>query len=329
MAILLPTPILYGDTSDDLADHDHGGAQSLTGSATVIGDANALLDHAAGGDDTIDVFSITGDVVAIGDAITMTDHATGGDDHLIADANVFAATVVGDAVTLTGHAHGGNDTMTAIGRSSVTLYGDAQIIEDHAVGGNDTVIVGASRFGLFGFGDAQTITDHGRGGDDVVSGQGFGTLPQQLYGDAFTLSGFAIGGNDTVIGANGGGSQIYGDGHELLDHARGGDDVLVSGAANDLMWGDAPVVAPTAQTGADTFLFDRASQPSLGNDTIEDFEPGKDHISLQNYSGVATFGDLTSHIADTTAGSLITFDAQNTILVVNDHNLTASDFAFS
>jgi hypothetical protein len=328
MAIFLPTPIVYGDTSDDLVDHDQGGAQSLTGNATVIGDANAMFDHAVGGDDTIVVESITGDVVAIGDAVTMTDRATGGDDHLTADANLFAATVVGDAVTLTGHAHGGNDTMTAIGRSSVTLYGDAQIIEDHAVGGNDTVTVGASRFGLMGFGDAQIITDHGRGGDDVVSGQGFGTLPQQLYGDAFTLSGFAIGGDDTVIGANGGGSLIYGDGHELFDHARGGDDVLVSGAANDLMWGDAAVVAPTAQTGNDTFLFDRTTQLNLGNDTIEDFEPGKDHIALQHYSGVANFGDLTSHITDTAGGSLITFDAQNTILVANDHALAAGDFVF-
>jgi len=329
MAILLPTPIIYGDSPDDLAGRDRGGAESLTGSGTVIGDANALSGHAAGGDDTIVVESITGDVVAIGDAVTMTDKATGGDDHLTADANFFAATVAGDAVTLTGHAHGGNDTMTAIGRSSVTLYGDAQVIQDHATGGNDTVIVGASRFGLFGFGDAQTITDHGRGGDDVVSGQGFGTLPQQLYGDAFTLSGFAIGGNDTVIGANGGGSQIYGDGHELLGHARSGDDVLVSGAANDLMWGDALVVAPTAQTGADTFLFDRASEPNLGNDTIEDFEPGKDRISLQNYSGVASFGDLATRISDTSAGALITFDATNTILVLNDHNLTAGDFVIS
>jgi hypothetical protein len=328
MAIFLPTPIIYGVSSGDLGDHIRDAPLSLTGNATVIGDANTLFSHAVGGDDTIVMFSISGNVVAIGDAVTMADQTRGGDDNITANANVFAAIVAGDAVTLSGHAHGGNDTITASGRSSVTLYGDAQVIEDHAQGGNDTVIVGASRFGLTGFGDAQIITDHGRGGDDVVSGQGFGSVPQQLYGDAYTLSGSAIGGNDTVIGANGGPSQIYGDGHELLDHAKGGDDVLVSGAANDLMWGDAPVVAPTAQTGADTFLFDRTSQPNLGNDTIEDFEPGKDQIALQHYSGVANFGDLTAHISDTAAGSLITFDAQNTILVANDHALAVGDFVF-
>ena len=332
MAITLRQPITYGDTSADMGGHGQGAAQSLTDSTTTaVGDANTLRGHAAGGDDTIVVTGQFGGIVAIGDAVTMTDQATGGDDNVTANGVFFDATAIGDAMTLSGHAHGGNDTLFAFGRSSATVYGDAQVINDHAEGGNDTITVSISRFGMTGFGDADTITDHGRGGDDVLSGPGLADIAAlQLYGDAFTLSGFAMGGNDTVVGASfQGRSEIYGDSHSLLDHAKGGDDTLVSLGVNDLMWGDAVVVAATAQTGNDTFLFDRSAAANLGNDTIEDFEHGKDHIELLNYSGVANFGDLTSHITDTAGGSLITFDAQNTILVANVHQLTADDFVFA
>jgi hypothetical protein len=322
------TVIVYGDTSGDLGDSDHAVAQSLSGSSIVIGDAHAFFGSAAGGDDTISMGGIDHDITAIGDAQTITDQAIGGNDIIAANANLFAARAFGDALTLSGDAKGGDDHVSASGRFLATAYGDAQTISDHAQGGNDTIALGANRFGSTAYGDAETIAGNGRGGNDVITADGADTAGGTLlYGDAKTLSGFAVGGNDTITGARFG-AQMYGDGGSLLDAAIGGNDTLISGPANDQMWGDAATVAPTAQTGDDMFVFNRSSASDLGNDTIEDFQPGKDHIELQNYSGVASFDDLLSHIADTSDGSLITFDSQNTILVAHDHQLTASDFQF-
>jgi Ca2+-binding RTX toxin-like protein len=141
------------------------------------------------------------------------------------------------------------------------------------------------------------------------------------------LSGWAVGGNDTLIaGPNPSNqTQMYGDGAALLDHARGGNDTLISGPNDDQMWGDAATVARTATTGADTLVF----SPLNAHDTIEDFQPGQDHIELQGYANIASFAQLMPFVTDTKAGALIAFDASDSILVVNDHHLTSGDFIFT
>jgi hypothetical protein len=191
-----------------------------------------------------------------------------------------------------------------------------------SVGGNDTV----EAYSLFfsnAFGDAITMMDRAHGGNDIVSGASVFT--NRLYGDAQTLSGFSIGGNDTVIARSmpglSGNTAMYGDGAEILDRAKGGNDTLISGANSEQMWGDAATVAPTARTGADTFVF----LPPNGHDTIADFERGKDHIDLRAF-GFSSFNDVASHIEDTQNGALISFDANDSILVVGVHQLSASDF---
>jgi Ca2+-binding RTX toxin-like protein len=167
-----------------------------------------------------------------------------------------------------------------------------------------------------------TMTDHARGGNDVVTGYANDSVSgiAALYGDAKSLTGFAIGGNDKVI-ATSGSTQMYGDGAELLDHSKGGDDTLISGTGNDQMWGDAAVVAPTAQTGADTFVF----SPPNGHDTINDFQPGKDHIELDGF-GFGSFNDVANDIQYNANGALITFDPNDSIVVVGVNHLNASDF---
>ena len=52
--------------------------------------------------------------------------------------------------------------------------------------------------------------------------------------------------------------------------------VLVSGHANDSMWGNAVVTGPNITPGHNTFVF----APFNGNDTINDFHSGLDHIDL-------------------------------------------------
>jgi Ca2+-binding RTX toxin-like protein len=123
-----------------------------------------------------------------------------------------------------------------------------------------------------------------------------------------------------LIASNGGattaGAAMYGDGQELLHQARGGNDTLISGSGNDQMWGDATIMATTAHTGADTFIF------SNGHDTVMDFQRGQDHIELKGYVDITNFSQPLPHIIDTTAGSVITFDSNNSILVANDHHKT-------
>ncbi len=232
--------------------------------------------------------------------------------------------VIGDAVTIMGFARGGNDQVSSVGRGSATALGDALTLGGHAEGGNDVVEADAVYGLATAFGDAETITDHARGGGDIVTGSSF-RAQAILYGDAETLSGFARGGKDTLIAQSGTGTGgptlMYGDGANLLDHSKGGDDTLIGGNGNEQMWGDAAIVAPTAQTGADKFVF----APPNGHDTVNDFETGKDHIELDGY-GFGNFNDIASKIQYTTDGALIIFDANDSILVVGVNHLSASDF---
>jgi hypothetical protein len=308
MSIALYQPITFGDTSGNLANNALAAAQTIsidtnTGPQTLVGDALTLAGHAVGGGDTLSAGGMAPTII-IGDAVTIIGRARGGDDDVTAGTEAMP-TAFGDAVTLSGHARGGNDSVSAIGGSFGPMSGTA-------------------------YGDSETITGHASGGDDVVTVGLAGTA----YGDAQTLSGHAIGGDDTFIGSlgimPGGTAQMYGDGAELLGHSRGGNDTLKSGeATNDQMWGDAAVVARSAITGADTFVF----SPHNGQDTIMDFRHNKDHIELKGF-GFATFDDVASHVQYTPDGALIAFDStsygvQDTILVVGVAQLSANDFILS
>ena len=306
MAITLDQPEIFGDTSGVLGGRDHAENQVLTlgiseGFGTLIGDASLIRGRASGGNDTLTSGTL-GPNVVIGDAITITDRGRGGDDHVLAMSH-GGCIALGDALMLNERARGGNDSVEASANSDVIAYGDAETMSGSAKGGND-MVTGRSSFGNV-----------------------------QVYGDAQTLSGSAAGGNDTLIvgiAFPGQGTQMYGDGAELLDRSKGGNDVLISAqSVNDRMWGDAAVVAPTAKTGADTFIFG----PFNGRDTILDFQSGKDHIQLRDF-GFTSFDDVASHLQSTSDGAVIAFDTmsfgvQDSILVVGVAQLGASDFILS
>lgn len=330
-----------------ITNHATGGNDDVTtasrSTSTAIGDALTLNDHTHGGNDSVSALGLDA-ASAFGDAQTITDRAHGGNDTVSATSVFQDAVAYGDSETMFGHAQGGDDTVTATNNFntltpgimppglSASAYGDAQVMSGFAHGGNDHVDAEAAIAGALAYGDAQTMTDHARGGDDVVTGNG---PAPQLYGDAYTLTGFAVGGNDTLIAPNNPNAmtQMYGDGAQLLDHAKGGNDTLISGPGNDQMWGDAAIVAPTAHTGADMFVFSLAlidqPSPSIGHDTIMDFQPGQDQIQIQGFENITNFADVQSHTTDTAQGSLITIDATDSILVGNDHNLTSGDFMFT
>src|SRR4051812_47563767 len=87
--------VTFGDTDGDLTGSQHGRDQNLGFPAPdiYVGDANALLDRAVGGSDTLN------GVIVVGDAFTLEDHARGGDDNLRA-GSYTGAVGIGDAETM-------------------------------------------------------------------------------------------------------------------------------------------------------------------------------------------------------------------------------------
>ncbi|CAN7344646.1 hypothetical protein LJR225_002021 [Phenylobacterium sp. LjRoot225] len=317
--------ITYGNTSGNLSGRTRGDADVLTvtGSGDIlsvvaVGDADSLLRQATGGNDTVTATALFAE--AVGDAFTITDCARGGDDVVSASAP-GPATAIGDARTISGRGWGGDDQVLASGFG----YGDAYLITDQGHGGDDTITNFSGDFAGRSFGDAATMSGSARGGDDLLSVNGFGAA---IYGDAETLTDRAQGGDDTLTAPSSTPSFavafMYGDGQTLAGRARGGDDVLISGQrANDQMWGDAAVVGPHATTGADRYVF----APQNGDDQIMDFQPGKDLIQLDGF-GFSDFQALATHFQSTPDGVLISFDADNGVLVRNVglNQLHSADF---
>jgi len=109
--------------------------------------------------------------------------------------------------------------------------------------------------------------------------------------------------------------------------ARGGDDTLISGAGDDEMWGDASVMSAAAIGGSDTFSF----APLNGQDTIHDFEQGKDHVELigLGVESPHTFDGLLPYISSDGTDSVIDFGAGNSITVHGITTFLQSDFIFA
>ena len=300
--IVLYRPIIFGDPEQG------GGQRPFTGQTLSI----HLPDQGA-------------TQTVVGDALALTGTAVGGFDTLACFA-FDASVVVGDAFALVGQARGGNDSVIATSSISASALGDAVLLRGRASGGDDSVDVRGDS--AVAYGDAYEMNGWSEGGDDIVTGAAFPLVATQLFGDAQTLADFAIGGNDTllaIVQGAGPGTIMYGDGAELLDRSKGGDDTLVSATnGNETMWGDAAVVAPTADTGADTFVF----LPSNGQDAIMDFEQGSDKIELQGF-GYDELSDFVDAITYTEQGAVIALDAASSILVVGITGLGTSDFILS
>jgi serralysin len=116
----------------------------------------------------------------------------------------------------------------------------------------------------------------------------------------------------------GGGSQsevLYGYGGNDALYGGGGDDLIVGGQGNDLLSGGAD---------ADTFVF----HPGDGIDTVTDFVPGIDTISLKAF-GITSMDSLT--LTQSGNDAIIVFDAHNQIVFENTtiFKFDPEDFVFS
>ena len=254
----------------------------------------------------------------------------GGDD-VMTGAGVDVTEMFGDAGRdMTDHAVGGNDTLTA---NMASIFSSCEVFGDcggemsgDAKGGDDNITVqGVSVASESLYGDAMTMSGDARGGNDVLQTAGSLSSTPNLdvvYGDAYSMSGNAVGGNDRLVGGTTGNDTLIGDAYQMGGNSRAGNDVLVSGHANDSMWGDAVVKGPNVIEGSNTFVF----APQNGNDVINDFHTNLDHIDLTADAaiGIDHFTDLDIQTAG--SNSVIHLDANDSITVVGNVHLQASDF---
>lgn len=248
----------------------------------------------------------------------------------------FDNTIYGDAYVLTG-TKGGNDILTGgNGSQRNAIFGDSEEMSN-SLGGNDALIGGDGCTQNILCGDALNMLNS-KGGNDALIG-GNDTPYNDVYGDANYMID-SQGGNDLLIGGDVvagtafSRSMLYGDAAYVSGTIVCGNDHLVSGTGNDQMWGDVAgyfdseneigqIKENLITFGHDTFVF----YADNGQDTINDFQKGKDTIQLHGIAGAESFDALADNVVVGT-DTVISFGS-NTITVVGVTNLSAEDFYFA
>jgi len=219
--------------------------------------------------------------------------------------------------------------------------------------GNDTLFVKTGQGWLWGgFGDdylkGHDLTDFlfggygndrilGRGGDDVIRG---GDGNDELRGEQGddTIDGGS--GNDSVKGGSGndllggqhGNDEIFAnDGNDTI-HGGFGNDTIDAGSGNDWIyggWGDDQL---KGGPGEDTFLF--SSGDGGGIDTVLDFKPGQDLITIENdlFEDFATMlAGFTTQVGNNVHITYGTGSDPSVVILRNIRiaQLSADDFGFS
>lgn len=171
-------------------------------------------------------------------------------------------------------------------------------------------------------------TIHTFGTEDVTALLSmYGTANQSFTGTTSndTISGFggddtisALTGDDSLNGNQGNDSINGGQGNDTV-HGGQGNDTLSADKGNDQIWGD---------LGNDVFLF---TGSGTGNDIIEDFVRGTDHVQLSG-TIYAMWNGVHNHLTQSGSDAVLTFsDTGNTLTLhgITASTLTASDFIFS
>lgn len=203
------------------------------------------------------------------------------------------------------------------GKGTDTAYGDNGADTMHGGDGEDKFYGGSSADFIYGDGGKDILimgdgTDFGRGGDkgDTLYG---GAGDDKLYGDAGEDKIFG-GKNDDKIWGNDNNDDLKGDkGADTLFGGKG-NDKLNGGSGSDVLAGGKGNDKLTGGSGADVFEF---AKSSAGNDTIKDFEDGKDMINLGSSS--------LQSIDEQEGGTLITHDG-GTIFIEGNATITFDDF---
>lgn len=235
------------------------------------------------------------DAEASEDPVVIPSEATQGDDILIGTE---------DDDDLNGM--GGNDDIGGMDGDDVLLGGNGSDGitggegDDELGGGNgsDSLNGGAGDDAING-GNGSDSLEGGQDGDDVLKG---GNGSDDLRGGA---------GDDELSGGNGSDRLNGGSGDDMLkggngsDNLKGGDgdDVLKGGNGNDRLSGGLGDDLLKGGNGADVFVF------TAGSDTIQDFKPGMDTITLDGFDATEAEAAITN-ASEVNGDLVITLDAE-------------------
>lgn len=172
-----------------------------------------------------------------------------------------------------------------------------------------------------------TLRNHGLIAGDVNLDLGNDTYDGR--GGEVTGTVLGLDGNDLLIGGDLADTLSGGTGFDRL-RGGGGDDVLQGGRGRDML---------TGNDGADVFLFQSATEVSVGQvqDHVTDFQSGVDHIDFsfggaQTFIGATVFGGHAGEIRYLRGAGVIQVDNDGNglvdyVLVLDNHaTLSAADF---
>jgi Ca2+-binding RTX toxin-like protein len=300
---------IQGNAADNMLSGG-GGDDVLVGGA-----GNDALDGGTGADTMIG--GLGNDVYFVDNASdVIVENASEGTDSVYASANytlangveienIYADPAAGTALILLSgnslanslYGRGGIDVLSG-GAGNDQLFGYAG--DDRLDGGvGDDIMTG-------GLGDDYYFVDSV--GDVIVENAGEGydyvfvSLSDYTLPAGLSIEGLAIAdrqsttaqnltGNELsnlIDGSDGANTIDGGDGPDLL-YGEGGNDILLGGNGIDLLFGQGGNDTMTGGAGADRFRFD-TSLATAGIDTITDFAPGSDSISLN----LSAFAALTA-----------------------------------
>jgi Ca2+-binding RTX toxin-like protein len=293
---------IIGTTGNDnlvgTADNDY--IDGIAGNDTLNGGAGN--DTLIGGAGTDTLIGGTGNDTYIVDSTTDTITDSAGTDtiqssvnlSLVSYATIENLTLTGTALIGTGNSL--NNIITGNSGNN-TLNGGAG--NDSLVGGtgNDTYLFSITTTSL----GADTITETVVGGQDTIDFTGTTAAIRLNLGITTTQTLVTNGSKLTLTAANTienviagiGADRIIGNDLDNRLVGGAGNDILTGGAGNDALVGGAGNDVLTGGAGNDVFGFAGNSAftvASQGLDTIQDFTPGNDQISLSK----SVFASLTS-----------------------------------
>ena len=228
----------------------------------------------------------------------------------------------------------GNDIIDS-GRGNDTLDGGSGNDDLDGGSGNDFIDGGSGNDKISGGGGNDDLMG-GSGNDRIKARSGNDELDGGIGNDRMwghsgndDMDGGA--GRDRLVGG-GGRDNLTGDGQRDRLFGRGGHDTLSGGNGADTLEGGTGNDILTGGSSRDLFVV----HDGEGRDTIMDFLPGTDRISLADVTDIDDFNDLiNNHLTD--VGPRLEIDTDNgflgiNVIVVNGVNdvldLNAGDFVF-
>jgi glycerophosphoryl diester phosphodiesterase len=321
-----------------------GTGNSLNNIITGNGENNSL--NGGAGTDTLiggtgnDTYVVDSTTDAITDSAGTDTIQSSVNLSLVGYATIENLTLTGTALIGTGNSL--NNIITGNSGNN-SLSGGAG--NDSLVGGtgNDTYLFSITTTSL----GADTITEAVVGGQDTIDFTGTTAVIRLNLGITTTQTLVANGSKLTLTAANTienviagiGADRIIGNGLNNRLVGGAGNDALVGGAGNDALVGGAGNDILTGGAGNDVFGFEGNAAftvASQGLDTIQDFTPGNDKISLsksvfasltsvvgQGFSVASEFAVVEDDVLAGTSNGLIVYSSSSGSLFYNENGAAA------